>query len=33
LWRNRRGDLNMSVVMVLSNHPDLAEQVRPFGTR
>jgi formyltetrahydrofolate deformylase len=32
LWRNRRGDLNMSVVMVLSNHPDLAEQVRPFGT-
>ena len=32
LWRNRRGDLDMSVVMVLSNHPDLAEQVRPFGT-
>ena len=32
LWRNRRGDLNMSVVMVLANHPDLAEQVRPFGT-
>src|SRR3984957_2719628 len=32
LWRIRRGDLNMSVVMVLSNHPDLAEQVRPFGT-
>ena len=32
LWRNRRGDLNMSLVMVLSNHPDLAEQVRPFGT-
>ena len=31
LWRNRRGDLDMSVVMVLSNHPDLAEQVRPFG--
>src|SRR3984885_11108264 len=30
LWRNRRGDLNMSVVMVLANHPDLAEQVRPF---
>jgi len=32
LWRNRRGDLNMSVSMVLANHPDLAEQVRPFGT-
>lgn len=31
LWRNRRGDLNMSVVMVVCNHPDLAEQVRPFG--
>lgn len=31
LWRNRRGELDMSVVMVLSNHPDLAEQVRPFG--
>jgi formyltetrahydrofolate deformylase len=32
LWRNRRGELDMSVVMVISNHPDLAEQVRPFGT-
>jgi formyltetrahydrofolate deformylase len=32
LWRNRRGDLNMAVVMVLSNHPDLADQVHPFGT-
>ncbi len=31
LWRNRRGELEMSVVMVISNHPDLAEQVRPFG--
>ncbi len=31
LWRNRRGDLDMSVVMVIANHPDLAEQVRPFG--
>jgi formyltetrahydrofolate deformylase len=31
LWRNRRGELDMSVVMVLSNHADLAEQVRPFG--
>lgn len=32
LWRNRRGDLDMSVVMVIANHPDLADQVRPFGT-
>jgi formyltetrahydrofolate deformylase len=32
LWRNRRGALDMSVVMVIANHPDLAEQVRPFGT-
>ena len=31
LWRNRRGELDMSVVMVISNHPDLAEHVRPFG--
>jgi formyltetrahydrofolate deformylase len=31
LWRNRRGDLEMSVAMVISNHPDLADQVRPFG--
>lgn len=31
LWRNRRGELNMSVSMVVSNHPDLADQVRPFG--
>ena len=31
LWRNRRGDLDMQVSMVISNHPDLAEQVRPFG--
>lgn len=31
LWRNRRGELEMSVSMVVSNHPDLAEQVRPFG--
>ncbi|MDT5067567.1 MAG: formyltetrahydrofolate deformylase [Mycobacterium sp.] len=31
LWRNRRGELDMSVVMVVSNHPDLADQVRPFG--
>jgi len=31
LWRNRRGELDMSVVMVISNHPDLADQIRPFG--
>ncbi|NEK84724.1 formyltetrahydrofolate deformylase [Blastococcus saxobsidens] len=31
LWRNRRGELDMNVVMVISNHADLAEQVRPFG--
>lgn len=31
LWRNRRGELDMSVVMVIANHPDLANQVRPFG--
>jgi formyltetrahydrofolate deformylase len=31
LWRNRRGELDMSVVMVISNHPDLAEQARQFG--
>ena len=31
LWRNRRGALDMSVVMVIANHPDLADQVRPFG--
>ena len=31
LWRNRRGELDMSVSMVISNHPDLADHVRPFG--
>ncbi|BBY57069.1 formyltetrahydrofolate deformylase [Mycolicibacterium sarraceniae] len=31
LWRNRRGELDLSVVMVIANHPDLADQVRPFG--
>jgi formyltetrahydrofolate deformylase len=31
LWRNRRGELDMSVAMVIANHADLAEQVRPFG--
>ncbi|GHE80664.1 formyltetrahydrofolate deformylase [Amycolatopsis deserti] len=31
LWRNRRGELDMSVVMVIANHPDLADDVRSFG--
>ena len=31
LWRNRRGELDMTVAMVISNHADLAEQVRAFG--
>ena len=31
LWRNRRGELDMSVVMVIGNHAELADQVRPFG--
>ena len=31
LWRNRRGELDMNVAMVVSNHPELADQVRPFG--
>jgi len=30
LWRQRRGELNMSVAMVVSNHPDLGEEVRQF---
>jgi len=33
LWRNRRGELDMSVAMVISNHADLADQVRPFGVQ
>jgi formyltetrahydrofolate deformylase len=31
LWRQRRGELDMNVVMVISNHPDLADEIRPFG--
>jgi formyltetrahydrofolate deformylase len=31
LWRNRRGELDMSAVMVIANHPDLADEIRPFG--
>ncbi len=31
LWRQRRGDLEMTVPMVVSNHPDLQDDVRQFG--
>jgi formyltetrahydrofolate deformylase len=31
LWRHRRGGLDMNVAMVISNHPDLADEIRPFG--
>jgi len=31
LWRQRRGDLEMAVPMVVSNHPDLSADVRQFG--
>ena len=31
LRRNRRGELEMSVVMVIANHPYLADHLRPFG--
>ncbi|MGY1812218.1 formyltetrahydrofolate deformylase [Blastococcus sp. SYSU D00820] len=31
LWRHRRGELDMTIAMVISNHPDLADAVRPFG--
>ncbi|GAA1294501.1 formyltetrahydrofolate deformylase [Pseudonocardia aurantiaca] len=31
LWRARRGELPMSVVQVVSNHPDLAAEVAAFG--
>lgn len=31
LWRQRRGELEMDVAMVISNHPDLATDVRQFG--
>jgi formyltetrahydrofolate deformylase len=30
LWRWRRNELEMDVVCVISNHPDLALEVRPF---
>jgi len=31
LWRQRRGELPVDVVMVISNHSDLADDVRSFG--
>jgi formyltetrahydrofolate deformylase len=31
LWRQRRGELPMAVPMVVSNHPDLHDDVRQFG--
>jgi formyltetrahydrofolate deformylase len=31
LWRHRRGELPVSISMVVSNHPDTAEEVRTFG--
>ena len=31
LWRARRLELDLDIGVVISNHPDLAEQVRDFG--
>ncbi|MDO5493888.1 MAG: formyltetrahydrofolate deformylase [Nesterenkonia sp.] len=31
LWRHRRGEIPMDITMVVSNHPDLAADVRSFG--
>ena len=31
LWRHRRGDLPVSIPMVVSNHTSTAEDVRSFG--
>ena len=31
LWRQRRGELMMNINMVISNHPDLAQDVQQFG--
>ncbi|WCN04941.1 formyltetrahydrofolate deformylase [Streptomyces sp. M92] len=31
LWRHRQGQLPVSIPMVISNHPDVAEEVRGFG--
>jgi formyltetrahydrofolate deformylase len=31
LWRARRGELDLDIGLVISNHPDLADDVRAFG--
>ena len=31
LWRARRDELDLDIVLVISNHPELAEDVRAFG--
>lgn len=31
LWRQRRGELPVNITMVVSNHPDLSNDVRAFG--
>jgi formyltetrahydrofolate deformylase len=31
LWRHRRGELPITISMVISNHPDTAGEVRSFG--
>lgn len=31
LWRHRRGELPVNITMVVSNHPDLGDDVRAFG--
>ncbi|APH46049.1 formyltetrahydrofolate deformylase [Microbacterium sp. 1.5R] len=31
LWRHRRGELNVTIPMVISNHTNIAEDVRSFG--
>ncbi|WP_190813973.1 formyltetrahydrofolate deformylase [Saccharopolyspora pogona] len=31
LWRQRRGELHITIPMVISNHPDLGDDVRQFG--
>lgn len=31
LWRQRRGELNVTIPMVISNHTNVAEDVRSFG--
>ncbi|MCW3472018.1 formyltetrahydrofolate deformylase [Rhodococcus pyridinivorans] len=31
LWRAKRGELDVTIGLVVSNHPDLADEVRAFG--